>query len=103
MKKFLITLVVAATALSGVVTEAQAKRMGSGGSVGKQSQSVSRQAPMQNQAAPAAKSAAPAAAAPAAAAAKPASAWKGLLGGALLGLGLGALLPTSEWAAPWQA
>jgi predicted lipid-binding transport protein (Tim44 family) len=47
---------------------------------------------MQNQAAPAQKSAAAPAAAPAAAAAKPASPWKGILGGALLGLGLGALL-----------
>jgi predicted lipid-binding transport protein (Tim44 family) len=63
--------------------------MGSGGSAGKQSQSVSRQAqsPAQNQAA-AAKPAAPAAAVPP----KPASPWKGILGGALLGLGLGALL-----------
>jgi predicted lipid-binding transport protein (Tim44 family) len=92
VKKFLITLMVAVSALSVVVTEAQAKRMGSGGSFGKQSQSVSRQAPahqpMQNQAAAPAKPAA----APAAAAAKPASPWKGILGGALLGLGLGALL-----------
>jgi predicted lipid-binding transport protein (Tim44 family) len=92
VKKFLVTMMVAVSALSVVVTEAQAKRMGSGGSMGKQSQSVNRQAPaqqpMQNQAA--AKQAAPAAGA-AAAAAKP-SMWKGLLGGALLGLGLGALL-----------
>ncbi|HYD61108.1 MAG TPA: Tim44-like domain-containing protein [Noviherbaspirillum sp.] len=93
MKKFLVTLMVAASALSVVVSEAQAKRMGSGGSFGKQSQSVSRQqaAPMQNQ------QAAPAAAKPAAPAQAPApvqkpSMWKGLLGGALLGLGLGALL-----------
>ncbi|OWW21057.1 Tim44 domain-containing protein [Noviherbaspirillum denitrificans] len=93
MKKFLVTLMVAVSALSVVVSEAQAKRMGGGGSFGKQSQSVSRQqaAPMQNQ------QAAPAAAKPAAPAAAPApvqkpSMWKGLLGGALLGLGLGALL-----------
>jgi len=96
MKKFLVTLMVAVSALSVVVSDAQAKRLGGGGSVGKQSQSVSRQqsAPMQNQqAAPAASQAAPAAAAPAAAAAaKPSSPWKGILGGALLGLGLGALL-----------
>ncbi|RJF97342.1 Tim44 domain-containing protein [Noviherbaspirillum saxi] len=91
MKKFLVTMLVAASALSVVVSEAQAKRVGGGGSIGKQSQSVSRQsaAPAQSQAAPAA--AKPAAAAPAAAA-KPASPWKGILGGALLGLGLGALL-----------
>jgi predicted lipid-binding transport protein (Tim44 family) len=94
MKKFLVTLIVAVSALSVVVTDAQAKRMGSGSSFGKQSQSVSRQAPMQNQAAPASHAAAPAAsqqAAPAAAP-KPSSPWKGILGGALLGLGLGALL-----------
>lgn len=94
MKKFLATVLVAFTAMSVMVTEAQAKRMGSGGSFGKQSTNVSRQstAPSQSQAAPAAaKPAAPAAASPAAAA-KPASPWKGILGGALLGLGLGALL-----------
>lgn len=92
MKKFLVSLMVAVSALSVVVTEAQAKRMGGGGSFGKQSQSIGRQAPMQNQAAPAQKSPATPAAAPAAPAAKPASPWKGILGGALLGLGLGALL-----------
>jgi len=94
MKKFLVTLMVAVSALSVVVSEAQAKRLGGGGSSGKQSQSVSRQqvAPMQNQqAAPAAATAAKPAAPAAAPAAKP-SMWKGLLGGALLGLGLGALL-----------
>lgn len=93
MKKFLVTLMVAVSALSVVVSEAQAKRMGGGGSFGKQSQSVNRQqaAPMQNQqAAPAAANSAAPAAAPAAA--KPSSPWKGILGGALLGLGLGALL-----------
>lgn len=93
MKKFIVTLMVAVSALSVVVSEAQAKRMGGGGSFGKQSQTVSRQStsPTQNQAAPAtAKPAAPAAAP--AATPKPASPWKGILGGALLGLGLGALL-----------
>jgi predicted lipid-binding transport protein (Tim44 family) len=93
MKKFLVTVMMAVSALSMVVTEAQAKRMGGGGSFGKQSQSASRQAlPSQgsNAAAPMAQK--PAAAAPAAAAAKPGIPWKGILGGALLGLGLGALL-----------
>jgi predicted lipid-binding transport protein (Tim44 family) len=66
--------------------------MGGGGSFGRQSSGLSRQSIAPNQAAPsAAKSAAPAAGAPAAAP-KPASPWKGILGGALLGLGLGALL-----------
>lgn len=94
MKKFLVTLMVAVSALSVVITEAQAKRMGGGGSVGKQSQSVSRQSatPAQNQATQSAAAPAAPAAAGAAAAAKPASPWKGMLGGALLGLGLGALL-----------
>ncbi|MEC4720537.1 Tim44-like domain-containing protein [Noviherbaspirillum sp. CPCC 100848] len=100
MKKFLATVMVAVSALSiGVMSEAEAKRLGSGGSVGKQSsQPYSRQSttPAQNQAAPAASQAAPAAGAAgatgAAAAAKASSPWKGILGGALLGLGLGALL-----------
>src|SRR3569833_4782440 len=72
---------------------AEAKRMGGGGSFGKQSQSVSRQAPpaQQRQAANAARPAAPAAA-PQGVPPKPASPWRGRLGGALLGLGLGALL-----------
>ncbi len=93
MKKFLVTLMVAVSALSVVVTEAQAKRMGGGGSFGKQSQSVSRQSmsPSQNQAAPAAAKPATPAASPNTPA-KPSSPWKGILGGALLGLGLGALL-----------
>lgn len=92
MKKFVVSMMVAMSALSMVVTEAQAKRMGSGNSAGQQSQNVSKQsaAPAQNQAAPAA--ATPAAPVSGAAAAKPASPWKGMLGGALLGLGLGALL-----------
>lgn len=98
MKKFLLTLMIAVGSLSFVVADAEAKRMGGGGSFGKQSNNVSRQStpPSQQQAAPA-QSAAPAAAGTAGAAgaaanaAKP-SMMKGLLGGALLGLGLGALL-----------
>ncbi|ASU40385.1 hypothetical protein hmeg3_20195 [Herbaspirillum sp. meg3] len=92
MKKVFVALIVAAMTLSIGVSSVEAKRLGGGGSFGKQSSGASRQAqsPMQqNQAAPA-KPAAPAAA-PAAAAPKP-SPWKGILGGALLGLGLGALL-----------
>ncbi|HEV2610785.1 MAG TPA: Tim44-like domain-containing protein [Noviherbaspirillum sp.] len=93
MKKMLVTLMIAVSALSVIaVPQAEAKRVGGGGSFGKQSQSVNRQpqAPMQqNQAAaPAAAQKAPAAAP----AVKPPSPWKGILGGALLGLGLGALL-----------
>jgi predicted lipid-binding transport protein (Tim44 family) len=89
MKKFLIALLVAAGALSMVVTDAQAKRMGGGSSFGRQSQSVNRQAyaPSQSQAAKPAPAATPQGVTP-----KPASPWRGMLGGALLGLGLGALL-----------
>jgi predicted lipid-binding transport protein (Tim44 family) len=91
MKKFLIGLMVAVSAMSVILPVAEAKRMGGGSSIGRQSQGVSRQqaAPAQNQAA-AQKQAAPAAAPQAAP--KPASPWRGILGGALLGLGLGALL-----------
>jgi len=94
MKKLLMAAVVSLSALMLVAPQADAKRMGGGGSFGKQSQSFKREAPPQySQPANAAKPAtAPnAAGAGAAAAAKP-SMWKGMLGGALLGLGLGALL-----------
>jgi predicted lipid-binding transport protein (Tim44 family) len=86
MKKVLMTLFVSILMLSAGLPDAEARRMGGGGSFGKQSQQASRPAPMQNQAASPAKPATPAAAAP------PTSPWRGLLGGALLGLGLGALL-----------
>ncbi|HJV53640.1 MAG TPA: Tim44-like domain-containing protein [Noviherbaspirillum sp.] len=93
MKKLLIGLMIAVSALSVAVSEAQAKRLGGGGSFGRQSQSVSRQshAPAQSQQAVAPKPAAPAGAQPGVPP-KPSSPWKGILGGALLGLGLGALL-----------
>lgn len=98
MKKFLVAVMVAASALTMVVADAEAaKRMGGGGSAGRQSQNVTRQAPAatpsqpaQNQAA--SPSQARPATAPAATPAKPASPWRNILGGALLGLGLGALL-----------
>jgi predicted lipid-binding transport protein (Tim44 family) len=95
MKKIVMGVAVAIMAVSIGLSSAEAKRMGGGGSFGKQSQSVNRSAPAQSAQSPAAmQSANPArpGAAPAAAAPKPASAWKGMLGGALLGLGLGALL-----------
>jgi len=88
MKKFIIALMVVAGAMSMAMTEAQAARLGGGRTIGKQSPTVAKQAPMQQQAA---KPVAPAAA-PAAAPVKPPSPWRGILGGALLGLGLGALL-----------
>ncbi|MGI4848585.1 MAG: Tim44 domain-containing protein [Janthinobacterium lividum] len=88
MKKILMGLMVAVMAVTIGMSSVEAKRMGGGGSFGKQSQSVSRQTPAQSTQAPAAAAARPPAAAAAAPAASP---WKGMLGGALLGLGLGAL------------
>ncbi|WP_334190214.1 Tim44 domain-containing protein [Noviherbaspirillum sp.] len=93
MKKYLIAMMIAFSSMSVVVTDADAKRMGGGGSFGKQSQSAGRQAPMQstpNQSQ--APNASQAKAAPGAQAPKPPSPWRNILGGALLGLGLGALL-----------
>lgn len=93
MKKILLALLVAASAASLVVTDVEAKRLGGGGSFGRQSQSIGRQAtpPQQfnhpSQAQPATPPATPQGVSP-----KPASPWRNILGGALLGLGLGALL-----------
>lgn len=85
MKKFWIALMMAIISVTVVVSDAEARRMGGGGSFGKSSPSFSRQAPMQNnQMANAPRPGAPAAA--------PSSPWKGIVGGALLGLGMGALL-----------
>ncbi len=84
MKKFWMALMVAFIGITVSVSDAEARRMGGGGSFGKSSPSFSRQAPMQNnQMANASRPTAPAA---------PSSPWKGIVGGALLGLGMGALL-----------
>ncbi len=89
MKKFLIALMVVFTTLSFTIPDAEARRMGGGGSFGKQSRSFSPKAPSQfskqSNASNASKSGA-------AGAGKAASPFRGMLGGALLGLGLGALL-----------
>lgn len=87
MKKFLMSLMIALFGVTIAMSGAEAKRLGGGGSFGKSSPSYSRQysSPQSpNQVAPAQRPAQPAAPA--------ASPWKGILGGALLGLGLGALL-----------
>lgn len=91
MTQFFATLVTAITLLAVTVPDAEAARMGGSRSVGRQSSNVTQQhAPAKSAATnPATPAAAPTAGA---AAAKPASPWKGMLGGALLGLGLGALL-----------
>ncbi len=88
MKKLWMALMIAILGVSVGIGNAEAKRLGGGGSFGKSSPNYSRQAHMQQsgqQAAPAPRPAQPAAPAPS-------SPWKGILGGALLGLGLGALL-----------
>ncbi|MEO6351477.1 MAG: Tim44-like domain-containing protein [Burkholderiaceae bacterium] len=91
MKKILLAIVMVASTLALTIPQAEARRMGGGfSSFGKQSNNVSRQAPAQQAAKPAATPGSTATGA--AAAGKPASPWKGILGGALLGLGLGALL-----------
>lgn len=93
MKKYLVMMMLVASTLSMVAAEADAKRLGGGGSFGRQSQGVSRSVPSSPQSAPMQQAAPrPASPAPAAPAIRPASPWRGMLGGALLGLGLGALL-----------
>ena len=93
MKKFLLAFVLVASLSSMVMTDVHARRLG-GGSFGRQSSNIGRIAPMQrsmpNQQAQQAQRAANQS--QAANAARPASRWGGILGGALLGLGLGALL-----------
>lgn len=93
MKKLLIAMIVAAAALSVVATDAEARRFGGGGSFGRRAPTYSRPAPTQS---PSQYSTQPRQAAPAATPQsvppKPASPWRGILGSALLGLGLGALL-----------
>ncbi|ELX12253.1 Tim44-like domain-containing protein [Janthinobacterium sp. HH01] len=91
IKKILIGAVLAVSALS-MLGEALARPMGGGRSIGRQSQSVNRMPPAAAPAPTAPRQAAPTPAAPPAAIPpKPASPWKGILGGALLGLGIGAL------------
>jgi predicted lipid-binding transport protein (Tim44 family) len=93
MKKFFVTLMIAVSALSIMASNVEAARLGSRSSIGKQSTNVTRQAPTQSS--QSTNTAAPAATptpVPASTMPPPASPWKGILGGALLGLGAGALL-----------
>lgn len=94
MKRLLMALAVMASSMMFIATEAEAKRMGGGGSFGKQSQSFKRAAPPQSSPANNAgrQDANTAGAAGAAGAAAKPSMMRNILGGALLGLGLGALL-----------
>jgi predicted lipid-binding transport protein (Tim44 family) len=95
LKKFLVGATLALAAIS-MTAELSARPMGGGKSFGRQSQNVKNMAPRQAQpATPQQQNAARPANQPAPAPALPAkkpSMWKGILGGALLGLGLGALL-----------
>lgn len=93
LKQFLVGATLALAALS-MTAELAARPMGGGKSFGRQSQSVNRMAPRPAPApAPTPQQARPGQPAPAPAAPAPRpSPWKGILGGALLGLGLGALL-----------
>lgn len=93
MKRFLLILMMVATTMSLTVSNADARRLGGGGSFGKQSSGISRQVPSQpTQNFGNANQARPTAPTPQSIPPKPASPWKGILGGALLGLGLGALM-----------
>ncbi|HTD05906.1 Tim44-like domain-containing protein [Undibacterium sp.] len=92
MKKFFIAMMVVASALAVTISDADARRLGGGGSIGRQSGTVTRQvAPPSNVAKPAAAPAAPAAAPNAAVPPKPASPWKGIVGGLIGGALLGAM------------
>ncbi|MES2015227.1 MAG: Tim44-like domain-containing protein [Pseudomonadota bacterium] len=90
MKNLLLGMMIALCTLA-MVDDASARPLGGGRTIGRQSPAVARQAPTPAPA-PAAATPRPATPtpAPAPAAPKP-SMWKGVLGGALLGLGLGAL------------
>jgi len=90
MKKFFIAMMVAASALALVVSDADARRLGGGGSIGRQSGNLSRPVTPPSTApkpAPAAPAATPNAPLPP----KPASPWKGIVGGLIGGALLGTL------------
>ncbi|WP_394779589.1 Tim44 domain-containing protein [Undibacterium sp.] len=92
MKKFFIAMMVVASALAVTVSDADARRLGGGGSIGRQSSNVSRQSiPPSNAARPAQAPTAPAASPNAAVPPRPASPWKGIVGGLIGGALLGAM------------
>ena len=99
MKKFMLALMLAITSLTLVMSPADARRLGGGGSFGKQSSGYTRQAapsrsysqPTQSGATSAQPSTAPGYS-PSGTAARPASPLRNILGGALVGFGLGALM-----------
>ena len=92
MKKLWVALMIVMMGMTSGITSVEAKRLGGGGSFGKSSPSPARPAPMQN----AGQQATPRPAAPAAPA--PASPWRGIVGGALLGLGIRWLINAGKMA-----
>lgn len=96
MKKFLIAMMVVASTLAMTVSDAEAKRLGGGGSIGRQSNNVTRQAappaPSNTSGFNQARPAAPAAATPAVTPPKPGIPWKGIAGGLIGGALLAGVL-----------
>ncbi|MFY9259819.1 MAG: Tim44-like domain-containing protein [Gallionella sp.] len=88
MRRFLMFLMITFTSLSLLATTAEAKRLGGGGSIGKQ-RTMTPQTP------PKAPTAAPAPTAPGAAAPAAGNKWLGPLAGLAIGAGLGALFAGS--------
>ncbi|MGZ3181842.1 MAG: Tim44 domain-containing protein [Telluria sp.] len=94
MKKAFAVLLLAAAVAGALADAAEARPLGGGRSLGRQSQNVARRAPPAVPAQPARAPnnvQNPAPAVPPAMAPKPASPWRGILGGLLVGAGLGAL------------
>ena len=98
MKRFFLTIMMALFAFTSLVSTVEAKRLGGGGSSGRQAGRMATppSAPMRQAPAPAApmrQQAQPAPASPAQAPAQQArSGMGGMVGGALLGLGVGSML-----------
>lgn len=94
MKRFFLSVLMGLFAFTSLTATVEAKRMGSGGSYGRQAGRMAtppsapmRQAPARQQAQPA-----PAPASPAPAPQQAGSGMGGMVGGALLGLGVGSML-----------
>ena len=91
MKRFFLTVMMALFAFTSLTTTVEAKRLGGGGSYGRQAspmrQAPAPAAPMRQQAQPA-----PAYPAPVPAPQQGRSGMGGMLGGALLGMGVGSML-----------
>lgn len=92
MKSLIIALSMAVASVAMVPTDADAKRLGGGGSAGMQRSTPSRTAPDSIPAKPATPTAAPNAAAAPAAAAAPKRSWMGPIAGLAAGLGIAALM-----------